>query len=1262
MSESEKPFVHLHCHTDYSLLDGCARIDRYMQRCQELNMPALAMTDHGNLFGAINFYRACEKAGIKPLIGCEIYLVHDHRQDERPKRDRARSDDIDDVPEHELGPENFPQNQIHHKTLIAKNFTGYQNLVKLVSDAHVNGMYYRPRTDMEKLAAHAEGIIALSGCINGVAAQHLIYNDEKGAREATAQFIDIFGRENYFIELQNHGMPVQKRILPKLVKLAREFDLPIVCANDVHYVYQEDWKPHDSLLCIQSGKHLADENRMRYPNHEFYLKSLSEMAAFFGELPEAMDNTLAVADMVDLQIKFGEDHYPVFDKPADLVVREDPDRFNAILDIYVTEKNKVLARENQEPVSLTEDKRAGFRKNGLYLLDLCKAGLKERYGVDYDAIRTEFPEFLNPGANGQGEFDPHSAVFPRELCDKLDYELAIITGAGFVDYFLITWDFINWARGRGIPVGPGRGSGAGSLISYILKITDIDPLRFGLLFERMLSLERVSPPDFDVDFCMRRRDEVVDYVRQKYGADRVANIITYGKFGAKMVVRDLARVMDIEYTEANKIAKMVPDDLNITLEKAIEKSFDLQAAIKADKRVEEIVRQGKVIEGMVRNTGKHACGIIVGDQPLTNLVPVTLQEGDLTTQYAKGPVEELGMLKCDFLGLKTLTVIADAQDHIRRLPGNAGFDVEKVPLDDPKTYELLNSGRTTGVFQLESSGMQSLCRQIGLSRFEEIIALIALYRPGPMQFIPQFIEAKKDPSKIVVPHPLLKDLVQETYGVLVYQEQVMEAARIIAGYTLGDADVLRRAMGKKIASIMAKLKADFIKRAHEVNQIGPRTATNIFAILEKFAEYGFNKSHSAAYAMLSYRTAYLKANYPVEFMAGLLGCELGNADKVSHFIEEAVAMEIPVLGPDVNISLESFSPAREQGNPCIRFGLGAIKGVGGGPSSGILESREKDGPFKDFRDFARRVDSRIANRRAIESLVKAGAFDSLGEDRGTILHNLDSILNEVQTLRRDEERGQAQLFDLFGMDEPASSPDKRPAAAGGPVMPLKEKLQFEKELLGFYVSGHPMNPYKQFAAAIDTFSGEDYQKMENREPFRICGVITGVVRKISRRDNRPWAVITLATTRDSYTINAFANCFADNHQAMEEGGLVLIEGQVIRRQDDEVQLAANSLRPLEPAVSELIKSVTFIIDSNGHSSEFVHLLREELDKGMGDTPVRLGVCLDNGQVAVAELAPSLEWQLNKEQFQLLHKHPAVHGVQFSVPEPVAPEPRWNRRN
>jgi DNA polymerase-3 subunit alpha len=1263
MSDTEEqPFVHLHCHTDYSLLDGCAKVSRYMQRCQELNMPALAMTDHGNLFGAINFYRACKKAGIKPLVGCEIYLVYDHKQSERPVRDRKRSDDINDIPEDALGPENYPKNQIHHKTLIAKDFEGYQNLVKLVSDAHVNGMYYRPRCDMETLARYSKGIIGLSGCMNGVASQKLIYNDYDGAREAVATMIDIFGRENYFIEIQNHGMPVQVRILPGLIKLAKEFHLPLVAANDVHYVYKDDWQPHDALLCIQTGKLVEDEARMRYPNQEFYLKSRSEMERIFREVPESIPNTLKVAEMVDLKIDFGEDHYPVYERPLEIEVRQDTVNFDRILDLYVQEKNKVLTRDGKDPIALSDEQRTTHKKNGLYLFELCKEGLQERYGIDYDAVRREHTDYLRPDAPGNGEFDPESETFAREVCDKLDYELAIIVGAGFVDYFLITWDFINWARTQGIPVGPGRGSGAGSLIAYVMKITDIDPLRFGLLFERMLSLERVSPPDFDVDFCMRRRDDVVTYVRNKYGEDRVANIITYGKFGAKMVVRDLARVLNIPYAEANRIAKMVPDDLNISLDDAVAKSIELQGEMRTNETVREIIRQGKVIEGMVRNTGKHACGIIVGDQPLTNLVPVTLQEGDLTTQYAKGPVEDLGMLKCDFLGLKTLTVISDAQEHIRRTTDLKEFDIEKVSLDDAKTYELFNSGRTTAVFQLESGGMQSLCRQLGLSSFEEIIALIALYRPGPMQFIPQYIEGKKDRSKIQVPHPLVKELVEETYGVLVYQEQVMQVAQIIAGYTLGGADILRRAMGKKIKEMMDAQREVFVQGAQETNGIGRREAEEIFAILEKFAQYGFNKSHSAAYAMLSYRTAYLKANYPVQFMAAVLGCEMGNADKLAHMLDECQAMNVAVLGPDINASRENFTPVINDGSEgAVRFGLAAIRGVGETPSGAIIAEREKNGPFKDFEDFATRVDSKLANRRVMEALIRAGAFDALGEDRGTILHHLEGILREIQDLQKDREAGQANMFDMFDMGGGGGGSTQKASSQRPPhPMPLAEMLQAEKELLGFYVSGHPMNVYRGLVEQIDTFRGEDYTLMENREPFRLCGVITGLAKKLARRDNRPWVIMTLSTRNDNYIINVYADAYEQYGPSLEEGRCILVEGQVMRRQDDEIQLAANKTQVLDPILPSLIKEVTFIVDGNGQSPDFIRLLRKEIENQNGSVSVKLGFLLSDEEYVVADIAQSLRWNLDRETFQKLRAHPAVRDVHLAVPEVQAPAPRWAR--
>ena len=640
--------------------------------------------------------------------------------------------------------------------------------------------------DIETLAQYSKGLIGLSGCINGVASQYLLYNDYENARKATATFIDIFGKENYLIELQDHGLPFQKRIIPNLIKLAREFDLPLVAANDTHYVLKEDVQPHDALLCIQTGKLISDENRLKYPCNEFYLKSRDEMLSIFSEVPEAIENTVKLAEGIDLKIRFGENHYPVFEQTQPINFTPDPNNFARILDRFVGEKNKLLKQNGKEEnFELPKEERDKLAENGVILFELCKKGVIERYGIDYD----------NQSAYVAKEGEPED--WAKQICEKLEYELAIICGTGFVDYFLIVWDFIDWARGKGIPVGPGRGSGAGCMVAYVLKITDIEPIRFGLLFERMLNLERVSPPDFDIDFCMRRRDDVVSYVREKYGVEQVANIITFGTFGAKMIVRDLARVNEVPYAEADQLAKMVPDELNISLDDAVMKSDDLRNATKTNPIAARIIEHGKVIEGMVRNTGKHACGIIIGDQPLTNLVPVTLQEGDLTTQYPKGPVEDLGLLKMDFLGLKTLTVIFDSQENIKKTRGIADFDVEKIPLDDKKTFDLLNSGMTVGVFQLESGGMQTLCRQIALSSFEEIIALIALYRPGPMQFIPQFIEGKKDPKSIKIPHPLLKDLVSETYGVLVYQEQVMQSAQIIAGYTLGEADILRRRWGKR---------------------------------------------------------------------------------------------------------------------------------------------------------------------------------------------------------------------------------------------------------------------------------------------------------------------------------------------------------------------------------------------------------------------------------------------------------------------------------
>ena len=1230
MPEKDREFVHLHVHTDHSLLDGCSRTDQLCARAAELGMKALSITDHGVLYGLTSFFKQAEKHGIKPILGCEIYLVYeDHLASANDQRAKQKS---------------------YHMGLLARNFTGYQNLCKIVSKAHTEGFYRNPRTDMKTLIEHSEGLIGFSGCLAAVIPQFLLEGNFDQAREATAKFVDIFGKDYFIIEIMDHGIEEQRRIIPDLLRLATEFGLKVVATNDVHYVKNTDWEPHDSLLCIQTGAKVRDEKRMRYDSHQFYLKSRAEMDKAFSEIPEAVINTSAIAEMCEVKLPFGENHYPVYERTIEVETGDDHMNFDRILDIYVEKKNAVLTRDGHERIELSADQREAYKTNGLYLFELCKKGLKERYGTDYDACRADWE---------------NASAADKRYCEQLEYELAIITGTGFVDYFLIVWDFINWARKKGIPVGPGRGSGAGCIVAYVLKITDIDPLSFGLLFERMLNLERVSPPDFDVDFCMRRRDEVVNYVREKYGKERVANIITFGTFGSKMIVRDLARVNDLEFSEANRIAKMIPDELNITLDESVKKSPELSAEISSNPVAKTIIEQGRVIEGMIRNTGKHACGVIIADQDITNLIPVTLQEGDLTTQYPKGPSEDLGLLKMDFLGLKTLTVIDDAQAFVRKTRSMPEFEIEKVPLDDKTTFDLLNSGRTTAVFQLESGGMQQLCRQIGLSSFEEIIALIALYRPGPMQFIPQFIAGKKDPSTIQVPHPLLEDLVQETYGVLVYQEQVMESARIIAGYTLGGADILRRAMGKKIKSVMDAQKQVFIDGAKKTNDIDVKTATAIFALLEKFAQYGFNKSHSAAYAMLSYRTAYLKANYPVEFMSAVLTSEQGNADKISHLLGECNAMNVPVLNPDINDSGATFTPIITRENSSIRFGMAAIKGVGEGAAKLIIDEREANGPYKDFTDFIVRQADKAVNRRVIEALIKTGAFDSLGEDRAALLDSLDSELAEAESKRRDRESGQSSLFDLMELDGTKS---RNRASGNGsqrrPIteMPIMEKLRYERELLGVYISGHPMDVFAGLDTAIDSFrSPDELSRFDDRDTYRLCGIISNLQIKYTRKDSRQMAVFNLATVAHSYELIMFPEAYEKNGSRLEEGKLALIHG-LINRRNGETGLIAHEVFDLEQSIPRVINGVTFILKPNhSKTADFIQTFREMIDSDHGSTRSGLSFLIDN-QIVETEIAQSLTFKITSKNYKKLRNHPALAGVRIeSVPaKPIDDRRPWER--
>ena len=1197
MSAKDKDFVHLHVHSDFSLLDGCCRMDRLMARAQELGQSAMALTDHGNLFGTISFIKQAEKHGIKPIIGCEGYLVTDHKNDEKPGRENHKS---------------------YHIGMLAKNFKGYQNLSKVVSDAHVDGFYYRPRTDLETLAEHAEGLIGFTGCMQGWVPQLILRGKEDEAEKAMGQMVDIFGKENYFVELHNHGIEEQAQLVPVLLKLARQFDLKVIASNDVHYVKEEDWAPHDALLCIQTGSKIDDQNRMRYDARQFYLKSREQMEELFKEAPESITNTFAVAEMCDLKLPFGENNYPVFTLPPEI---------------------KTKIPDNVE-----------------YLKHLCIEGMKKRYDQIYQ------PE------DQRGE-DTDEKV--KELSERIDYELSVIAKTGFNDYFLIVADFMGWARDQEIPVGPGRGSGAGCLVAYVLGITDIDPLRFGLLFERFLNPERVSPPDFDIDFCMKRRAEVIEYVREKYGRDCVANIVTFGTFGAKMVVRDIARVRDLPYAEADKLAKMVPDDLNITLEQALEKSPEFREECEKNPIAKQIIETGQVIEGMVRNVGTHAAGVIIADRPLKELVPLTTQDGVLTTQFPKDPVEDLGLLKMDFLGLKTLTVISAAEKHIREKDGFSDFRVTDVSIEDQKTFELLNEARTIGVFQLESDGMRRLCRQMTITNVDEIIALIALYRPGPMDWIPDYIKGKEDPSTIKFPHPLLEEVCEETYGVMVYQEQVMEAARRVAGYSLGGADILRRAMGKKKPEEMAKQREIFVKGAKDTNNIPEKKANEIFSILEKFAGYGFNKSHSAAYGIISYQTGYLKANFPVHFMAGVLSCELGNSDKLSHFIGECSEMGISVLGPDINESGENFTPIEGDGDQpdSIRFGLAAVKGVGDGPSAVIVGER-KNGPYTSFSDLVERVDGKAVNKRVLENLIKAGGFDSVEKSRASLLADLDRAMGEAQLRRKDREAGQVNLFDMMGDDSSGSDSSDGNGFSSisemAEVEPMDEleKLKYEKELLGFYLSGHPVDTLGGIGPLLDDINAKEIEDLEGRRSFRLCGVLSDIERRYTKKDAKPWARFTLMAKEKDFSIPMFTEAYEQYGLHLEDGRIVVVEG-VASRKDDETRLSITSLTPVESAIAQLTEEVTWLIDpDDSECEEFTRDMFNLGDRGEGGTLIRMAFARNDEESGlVVEMDSRFCMRFSSKTFKQWRGRAPVRGARIRIRKTdPPPERKFAKKN
>jgi DNA polymerase-3 subunit alpha len=1077
---SRDSFVHLHLHTEYSLLDGSIRMKELMKKAAEFEMPAVAITDHGNLFGVIEFYQEAQRAGVKPIIGCEVYVAPRSHKDRPPSR----------------------RDSAYHFTLLAKNEMGYRNLVKLVTTAHLDGFYYAPRIDKELLATHSAGLIGLSGCLAGEINSAIQANNIDKAKHSAAEYRDILGAENFFLELHDHGMDEQKKCNIELVQMASDLGVGLVAANDVHFLRRSDHEAHDVMLCIGTGKMVEDETRMRYLP-ELYFKSPAEMREMFRDFPEAITNTLEIGERCHLDLEFGRSKYPEYPVPP------------------------------------------GTTREG-YLRELCQQGLRERYG--------------------------ERATSDPELTRRLEYELGVLEATGFVSYLLIVWDFIHFAKEKGIPVGPGRGSAAGSIVTFVLGITDIDPLQYGLIFERFLNPDRVSPPDIDVDFCEARRGEVLEYVRQKYGERRVAQIITFGKLKAKSVVRDVGRVLGWSYRDADRIAKMIPNELNITLDAAVGKNAELKRAVANESPTRQLFQHAKLLEGLSRNAGVHAAGVVIADRDLSDYIPLCrdVKGNDVISQYSMGPLNDLGLLKMDFLGLKTLTVIEDTLALIReRQPG---FSLKNVPLDDAAAFSLYNRGETIGLFQMESGGMTSLSKQFDVKKLDDIIALIALYRPGPMELIPEYVKAKKGITPIKYLHPLLEDICADTYGVMIYQEQVMAAASKLAGYSLAQADLLRRAMGKKDKEKMAKERRNFIEGCARTNKIPEKKANAIFDLLEKFAGYGFNKSHSAAYGVISYHTAFLKAHFPVEFMAGLLSNEINNTEKISVFVGECKRMGISILPPDINKSGLKFTPqsaacvppalpagATEEAHAtmAIRYGLAAIKNVGEAAMAMAIGERELRGAFTSSEDFCTRLDSRVANRKMLESLIKAGAFDFTSRDRAELSECIDESLSTSAIAQRDRAAGQVSLFDE---ETHAATATRRQS-----IRPWTEheKLSYEKELLGFYVSGHPLDSYAEIFAAKNYRSIASLGELDDRAQFKIAGAIVEVEKKFTRKEGKPFAVVWIEDLMDTLEVVVWNEVYLKVSNVLLPGRVVEVKGTLDRR-DEMLRATALEIKPVTP--------------------------------------------------------------------------------------------------
>ena len=1103
-------FVHLHVHSQYSLLDSVCRIEDMAKLAKEYGMPALAITDNGNLFGVVEFYNACKKAGVKPIIGAEVYIA--------PQSRIERST-------HGLHGASYPF------VLLAKDETGYRNLIQLVTIGYLEGFYYRPRVDKEVLKQYSKGLIALSGGLRAEISHQLNLGQAVKAEAAAKEYLEIFGKDNFYIEIIRSGLREQERVNPLLIELARKFGIGLVAANDVHYLKRQFQKAHEVLSCIQTQTALDDPNRIRLQTDEFYFKSGKEMEELFKDIPEAVTNTAAIAKRCELEFDFTKTHVPQFAPP----------------------KGKTQFD---------------------YLKELAFEGLNARYG------------------------NPLSAAVKK----RAEYELEVIQKSGYTSYFLIVWDFVRFSKEKNIPVGPGRGSAAGSVVSFALGITDLDPLPYDLLFERFLNPERVSMPDIDIDFCYERRDEVIQYVTEKYSKENVAQIITFGTMMAKAVIRDVGRVMSIPYSEVDKIAKLIPTELDITIDAALEREAELKNLYKTNPQVTELINTSRILEGMTRHASTHAAGVVISEKPLREHVPLfKTGDGQISTMFSMESLEKIGLLKMDFLGLRTLTVIDDTLKIIKRIQK---VDIEwgKIPLNDSKTFEMLGKAQSTGVFQLESSGMRDILKKLRPDKFEDLIAILALYRPGPIGsgMVDEFIKRKHGQIPITYDHPLLESILKDTYGIIVFQEQIMKIVNVLAGFSLGKADSLRRAISKKKEEIMQEARADFVKGCVE-SKIEKRIADKIFNFIVHFAGYGFNKSHSAAYAVISYRTAYLKANYPIEFMTALLSSEKDNTDKVVLYIDEAKHMGLNVLPPDVN---ESFPQFTVVGSDTIRFGLAAVKNVGQTAIDAIIQGRIKQNRFKDFYNFTENVDLRVVNRKVLESLIKCGAFDSMGLYRSQLFAILDRALGVAGEVQKGRLSGQRSFFDLGGAESAGFSQKSSNDIPKIAEWPDNEKLLYEKEMLGFYVTGHPLSRYEKELKSYSTVSVGTLVQRKDGEEVVIGGLVSKLKFTQTKRTNEKMAIVTLEDLEGTLDLLVFPKTFKDFGQHLVKDAILFFKGNLDKKEQDP-KLLVSEITPVANIHGKLTRSIHVRLAAEGLADTRLKELQTILSQHPGQIPVYL---------------------------------------------------------